>query len=90
MIALHFKDKLRETIQVLQSIFKDELRSKKAAYMIHQPSVPSEDDLARLTRTADPAGIQKMHLQGVWNSANQAYLKKMDRQEQNKIMVYTI
>jgi hypothetical protein len=52
--------------------------------------VPSEADLARLTPTANPAGIQKVLFQGIWNSANQAYLKKLDRQEQGKVMVYTL
>jgi hypothetical protein len=68
----------------------DELKSNEAAYTIYQPPAASKADLARLSPEADPVGIQKMLFQGKWNSANQAYLKKMDKQEQDKIMVYTL
>ena len=46
--------------------------------------------MAQFTPELDPIGIKRMLFQGQWNSQNQAYLEKIDKQEQDKIMVYTL
>jgi hypothetical protein len=90
-ILLKLQDKLREHTQDLQSIVQDQLRlTKVPAYKVYDPPRPSAADLAMISPEADPGGIQKLLFQGIWTGANQAYLRKQDRQDQDKIMVYIL
>jgi hypothetical protein len=73
------------------SICKDPLKTEKvAAYVNYERPISSAADLASLELEADPHGIQRMLFQGIWSSRNQAYLKKKDKQDQDKAMVYTL
>jgi hypothetical protein len=91
IIIPKLKEKLRDCTQDLQSICKDPLKTEKvAAYIQYERPMPSAEDLASLTPEADPHGIQRMLFEGIWSSKNQAYLKKKDKQDQDKAIVYTI
>ena len=84
-------EKLREHTQDLQSIIQDPLKlTLKPAYKVYLEPVVEQGIMGQLTLEADPNGIRKMIFQGRWNSKNQAYLKKVDRQEQDKVMTYTL
>ena len=84
-------EKLREHTQDLQSIVQDQLRlTIIPAYKVHARPVPDDAETATFTPELDPNGVKRMIFQGEWNSKNQAYLKKVDRQNQDKVMAYTL
>ena len=74
-------EKLREHTQDLQSIVQDQLRlTIIPAYKVYARPVPDDAETATFTPELDPNGVKRMIFQGEWNSKNQAYLKKVDRQ----------
>ena len=81
-------EKLREHTQDLQSIIQDQLKlTLVPAYKEYlQPVVP-DGLMFELLPEQDPSGIKRMVFQGKWNSQNQAYLKKIDKQEADKIII---
>ena len=81
-------EKLREHTQDLQSIVQDQLRlTVLPAYKVYTRPTVDNAEVATFTPELDPNGVKRMIFQGKWNSENQAYLKKMDRQEQDKVIV---
>ena len=90
-IDIKLNNYLREHTQDLESIIQDQMMlSQIPAYKVHEPPGASEAELASFTPEFDPTGIRRMLFQGTWNSRNQAYLKKQDRQDQDKVMVYNL
>ena len=84
-------EKLREHTQDLQSIIQDQLKlTLVPSYKVYIFPEVTNEMMDQLAPEKDPMGIKRMLFQGRWNSQNQAYLKKIDRQEQDKTMVYTL